>query len=298
MKDIFTIVFRLTLTCILAAIVMGGTYILTSKAKIHNEHVKEQKVRYALLGYDSKNPAPASVVLHSMYRYVVSEHDEQFIGYLLPMSGNAQDSHSFVLIDLDGVFVAKVPVDISVDGAKELTARDAAIQEVLDSGKTIRFADQTIIATKDSSRIAYLLGGKFQGFKTFVSVMLAIDPAYSILGLEILEHEEDPGLGAEIEQDYFRNQFQDKSIDALKTLSVVKEPLPKDYQDALEGKIQAADALALIKKYRDHDIYALTGATISSRAVTDGVKGIVRKFVYRLTVLENVIKEQQLAVAF
>ena len=42
--------------------------------------------------------------------------------------------------------------------------------------------------------------------------MLALDPQFSLLGLEILEHEEDPGLGAEIEQDYFRNQFKGKSF--------------------------------------------------------------------------------------
>lgn len=298
MRDIYTIIFRLTLSCILAALVMGGTYIVTNNAKIHNEHVKEQKVRYALLGYDSKRPAPQSVALHTMYRYVVSGYDQQFIGYLLPMREEAEATHCFVLIDLDGEFVEKRSVAISLDQAQEQAGRDAAVQDVVGSEKTIRFADQTIIATDGNHRTAYLLDGKFQGFKTFVSVMLAIDPNYTIRGLEILEHEEDPGLGAEIKEDYFRKQFEDKPIDVLKTLVVTKTPLPEDYQNALEGEVEPAEALAVVEQYRDHDIYALTGATISSRAVTEGVKGIVRKFVYRFTILETVIREQQLTVAF
>lgn len=298
MRDIYTIIFRLTLSCILAALVMGGTYIVTNNAKIHNEHVKEQKVRYALLGYDSIKPAPQSVALHVMYRYVVSGHDRQFIGYLLPMKEKSEATHCFVLIDLNGKFVEKRSIAISLDQAKEQSLRDAAVQDVLGPEKTIRFADQTIIATDGGRRTAYLLGGKFQGFKTFVSVMLAIDPTYTIKGLEILEHEEDPGLGAEIKEDYFRKQFNDKPIDVLKTLAVTKTPLPEEYQNALEGEVEQSEALTVIEQYRDHDIYALTGATISSRAVTDGVKGIVRKFVYRFTILETVIQEQQLTVAF
>ena len=41
------------------------------------------------------------------------------------------------------------------------------------------------------------------------------------------------------------------------------------------------------QKHLKDDIYALTGATISSRAVTNGVKDTVRKFVYRLDILND-----------
>lgn len=298
MKDIYTIIFRLTLSCILAALVMGGTYIVTNKAKTHNEHAREQQVRLALLGYSSTNPAPESVELHAMYRYVISGGTGQSIGYLLPMSEKSEMPFSLVIIDLDGNFVEAVPLQITPEKVSEHSERDKLVTASLGTGRTARFADQVIIVTDDGARAAYLLGGKFQGFKTFINVMLSIDPTYSIMGLEVLEHEEDPGLGAEIEQDYFRNQFKDKPFDVLKTLAVVKKPLPKDYQNALEGKIDESMVQQMIEQYRDQDIYALTGATISSDAVLGGVKGIVRKFVYRLTILDKVIKEQQLAVAF
>ncbi len=298
MKDIYTIIFRLTLSCILAGLVMGGTYIVTNKAKKHNEHAREQQVRLALLGYDKNNPAPESVKLHALYRYVISGGPEQAIGYLLPMSAGGEAPFALVVIDLDGNFVESAPLQIAPEKVAEQSERDTLVEASLGTGRTARFADQVVIATDDGARAAYLLGGKFQGFKTFINVMLSIDPKYSIMGLEILEHEEDPGLGAEIEQDYFRNQFKDKAFDVLKTLSVVKKPLPGDYQDALEGKIDESTVQSMIEQYRDQDIYALTGATISSDAVLGGVKGIVRKFVYRLSILDKVIKEQQIAVSF
>jgi electron transport complex protein RnfG len=128
--------------------------------------------------------------------------------------------------------------------------------------------------------------------------MLAVDPAFSFVGMEILEHEEDPGLGAEIEQDYFKNQFKGKPFDALKAIDVVKAPIPDDYFKALTGKVGDDEIMQFREQYKDKDIYALTGATISTKAVAYGVKGIVTKFAYRVNVLDKVLKEQQLAVSF
>ena len=135
--------------------------------------------------------------------------------------------------------------------------------------------------------------------------MLALDPSFEILGLEITEQEEDPGLGAEIKQDYFKNQFKGKSFETIKDLQVVKEPLPDAYQAYLEsgkGKktptIPEGEWEAIRSQYQDSDIYALTGATISSKAVTDGVKNMVAKFAYRVNRLEALISNQDIPVAF
>ena len=128
--------------------------------------------------------------------------------------------------------------------------------------------------------------------------MLALDPSYSVIGLEVMEHEEDPGLGAEIEQGYFKNQFKHKPFEKIKGIEVVKEPLPGNYYQALEGSIDEAAAIEVMKQYRDQDIYALTGATISSAAVSTGVRGMTKKFAYRLDILDNVLKDQQIAVPF
>lgn len=298
MNQIVNITFRLTVSCILAAVVMGSAFIVTNKAKKHNEHVREEKVMYSLLGYSEKSPAPESVVLHEIYRYVVTEAGQQFIGYLVPASHDAAAPFIFVALDLNGKMAWQKPVKAGEDKIRESEDRKLVILEAIGPGKEITFAEQTIVVTDNGKRVAYLLGGKFPGFKTFISVMMALDPQYTLLGFEVLEHEEDPGLGAEIEQEYFKNQFKGRPFDILKGLGVVKEPLPPEYQKALEGELAEAEITKVMEQYRAKDIYALTGATISSRFVTDGLKGAAKKFAYRLDTLDSVLKEQRIAVSF
>ena len=298
MKDILTIIFRLTVACLLAGLVMGTVFIATDKAKKHNVHVNEQKVMLSLLGYSAKNPAPASVAMHEVYRYLVGEGEALAMGYLLPLRDG---SFSFVTIDLAGGFVAQNPVTLAAEKAGEAEARTAAIAVALGADKPLRYADQTIGVTNDNKRTAYLLPGRFPGFKTFIGAILAIDPDFSILGLEIMEHEEDPGLGAEIDQGYFKNQFKGKPLETVKKLEVVKTPLPEEYLRALEAEksgLGAAEVASIQKQYQDKDIYALTGATISSRSVTNGVKAMVKKFAYRLAILDRVLAEQHIATPF
>jgi electron transport complex protein RnfG len=298
MKNIITIVIRLTVSCLLAASVMGLCFIFTSNAKKHNEHVQEQKVIYELLGYKGGAKIPDSMALHEVYRYVITGGDKQTIGYLVPQGHGKEKGFLFVNIDLTGGLLASKVVTLSEVEALDPKARGKVVEQAAGPGYTVKFADQTIVVTKDGKRIAYLLGGKFQGFKTFINVMLAVDPKYTILGLEVLEHEEDPGLGAEIDQDYFKNQFKGKPFEALKAIDVVKAPLPADYLEALNGKVGEEDIAKFREQYKDKAVYALTGATISSKAVAEGVKGIVTKFAYRLNVLDKILKEQQIAVSF
>jgi len=298
MKDMITIVVRLTLSCLLAATIMGVCFIFTSNAKKHNEHVKEQRVAYSLLGYKAGAPIHESLAMHEIYRYLVTNGNRQVIGYLLPQGKEENKSFLLVTIDLDGKLVGSREVVATEAEVLDTESRNKKVNDSLETGFTAQFVDQTIVVSENGARVAYLLKGKFQGFKTFVHVMLAVDPSFEVLGLEILEHEEDPGLGAEIEQKYFKNQFIGKAFETLKQLGVVKEPLPEEYNKALNAEVDAEQVRALTEKYKDQDIYALTGATISSRCVVNGVKGIVTKFAYRINVLDRVLKEQNLSVSF
>ena len=298
MKDILTIIFRLTVACLLAGLVMGVAFIATNKAKKHNIHVNEQKVMLSLLGYSAKNPAPESVAMHEVYRYLVGEGEDLAMGYLLPLRDG---SFSFVTIDLAGTFVAQAPVAITAEKVAEAEERTSAIGAAIGAGKAIRYADQTIVVTNNGKRTAYLLPGRFPGFKTFISAILALDPNFSILGLEIMEHEEDPGLGGEIVQNYFKKQFKGKPLETVKKLEVVKTPLPDEYRKGLEADkngLGAEEVASIQEQYKDNDIYALTGATISSRSVTNGVKAMVKKFAYRLAILDRVLVEQHIATSF
>lgn len=299
MKMILTIIFRLTVSCIIAGTIMGMTFIMTNKAKKTNEFAREEKVVYSLLGYSGDQPIPDSMGMHEVFRYVVTEGDQQSIGYLVPTGAHGEGGgFSFIRISLDGTFIDQTKVVLSEEKVRERGDRDAAIQAAIGESRQIRFTDQTVVVTDHGQRLAYLLHGKFPGFKTNIAVMLALDPSYSVIGLEIMEHEEDPGLGAEIEQDYFKNQFKGKPFDKIKQLQVVKEPLPDEYYNALEGKIDLAEVEQVMQQYSDNDIYAITGSTISSDAVTSGVRGMTKKFAYRLDILDSVLDEQQIGVPF
>ena len=304
MKEIIRITVGLTLSCLIAALVMGSVFIITDKAKKHNEHVNVQQTMLGLLGYTKSHPAPSDLRLYTIYRYIISDGDTRTLGYMLPVLKGDSVGYQLAVIDLDGQFIGQFRLNVTPEKASEPTERSSALRQVLKPPKTFIYADSTIVATLNQKRLAYLLPGEFPGFKTFIDVMLALDPSFEIIGLEITEQEEDPGLGAEIKQDYFKNQFKGKSFEKVKTLHVVKEPLPEEYKQYLESKkgkispIPEGELEAIRSKYQDRDIYALTGATISSKAVTDGVKNMITKFAYRINRLDTVISRQHIPVAF
>ena len=90
-----------------------------------------------------------------------------------------------------------------------------------------------------------------QGYADRIELLLGLDPALeTITGLFILEQKETPGLGNKIIEPQWRNQFIGKQTDSW--LTVVKT--------AETGK---------------QEIHAVTGATISSRAVAGIVNNAV-----------------------
>jgi len=97
----------------------------------------------------------------------------------------------------------------------------------------------------DPRDIGYIAEGYGKGYSSYIHILASVDRNFIVQKISILSHGETPGLGDEIEKDYFLNQFQGKS----------------------------ANTLVVIKGETADKIQAITGATISSRAVTeDGVK--------------------------
>jgi electron transport complex protein RnfG len=85
---------------------------------------------------------------------------------------------------------------------------------------------------------------------------------------------------------------------------VVKKPLPAEYKKYLEkskweeGLFTEEHIAEIQKKYKDQDIYAITASTISSKAVTDGVKNVAKKFAYRIGKLDSVLEKEKIHAAF
>ncbi len=294
MKDIPKIVIGLTIACLISAFVMGGAYVLTIKAKKHNEYMDFKNAMYGVLGYNSKNPPPKSLEFHEIYRYLIQEPKKDYIAYLVPVSSESKVIYQFIALTFDGRFLYKKAMNIEEEEARDEGARYKAVKSILKPSTEFFYAGKIIVAMNNGKRTAYLVPGQFPGFKTTIRVLLALDTKYRIVGFEILQEEEDPGLGGEIKRRYFKNQFKGLTYKEVKQLKVIKKPLPDEYRKSLEHEemFSKENIEKIREKYQDSHIYALTGATITSTAVTNGVKNTIKKFAYRIKVLDRIIKKQ------
>ena len=101
------------------------------------------------------------------------------------------------------------------------------------------------IAKKGNETVGYVIQSFGKGYSSYINTFVAVDKDFKVRKINILSHGETPGLGDEIEADSFKDQFKDKDIGHLKVL----------------------------KTETTEYIQAISGATISSRAVTeDAVK--------------------------
>ena len=101
------------------------------------------------------------------------------------------------------------------------------------------------IMKKGGDTIGYVIQSFGKGYSSYINTFIATDKDFVVQKINILGHAETPGLGDEIETDWFKNQFKGKTLEHLK----------------------------VIKGETKEDVQAISGATISSRAVTeDAVK--------------------------
>lgn len=106
-------------------------------------------------------------------------------------------------------------------------------------------------AEKGGKAIAYVIPSESKGFGGAIKILVAVDLDGKVIDYDIIAHNETPGLGDNANKPAFREQFKDKKAESLE---VTKDP----------SKIE--------------NIQAMTGATISSRAVTKGVKEAIEQY--------------------
>jgi H+/Na+-translocating ferredoxin:NAD+ oxidoreductase subunit G len=137
-------------------------------------------------------------------------------------------------------------------------AKQAAMQEILPAADEFKeIADKnndTVLEVnagyKNDEIVGYALKVAPKGYGGKVEMMVGISNEGIIGGIKILSHSETPGLGANAPKPKFSGQFAKKSIS--KKLQVIK------------GKAS-----------KENEVEALTGATITSRAVTGGVNSAI-----------------------
>lgn len=110
----------------------------------------------------------------------------------------------------------------------------------------------------NGSIIGYVILIKQKGFDGTIQMVAGVDTKFQIVDYKILSDKETPGLGAKAKEDWFRTRFKGKNENELE--------ISKNQE---LGKIQA-----------------ITGATITSRAISNGLKRELLK-------LKNMVKHNE-----
>jgi len=278
-REMLIIAAGLTVVCLVAAMILGGLYFITQPAKEHNVQLREQSMIRGLLDL-----TPQAKILE-VRRYLRSEGRDLQVIYLT--------TKSLVTMDLNGNELAThvVPDDIATSNSSEMKDDWVFKQIKAPSAGQIKYAGRFFVGVEGTRRAGYVVEGITAGYKNWIRFFMAIDSAYGIRGVEIIEHEEDPGLGAEITQRYFKNQFAGRSLADIERITVTKDPLPDDWLKALET-LGDMPFQPWLEKYRamlpkNPNIHAITGSTISSAAVTNGVKRALANFRKRMNLVEK-----------
>ena len=139
---------------------------------------------------------------------------------------------------------------------QEVIAKEKSMKEVLPAANS--FGEEQKNENKDykiiknysegldqnGETVGYTFSVSTKGFNTGLNLMIGIDKDGIVTGVDVLTHEETPGLGANADNVEWKSQFNGKSGE----IEVVK-----------------GDAKA------DNQVSAITGATITSNAVKDAV---------------------------
>ncbi len=130
--------------------------------------------------------------------------------------------------------------------------QDQAKQEVCayaDEFRDLNYSDGNVksvfCAMKDETLQGWCINVVPSGYGGAIDMMVGVNLDYQVTGVKVISNSETAGLGAKCTDDGFRSQFEGKTD----TVKVIKNGTPQD-----------------------DEIVAITGATITSKAITSGVK--------------------------
>ncbi|MGL4797850.1 MAG: RnfABCDGE type electron transport complex subunit G [Cellulosilyticaceae bacterium] len=150
----------------------------------------------------------------------------------------------------------------------KVKATNEAIQKLLPEAKEVIKLEKTqdekmlevYVAKTEGVYVGSVAKVAPNGYGGTIEMLVGIDAEGKVAGVQILSHAETPGLGANMTKESFSTQFKGKD----EGIGVTK--------GAASG----------------NDISAITGATITSQAVTDGVNQVIN---YVTTHQESLMKE-------
>jgi electron transport complex protein RnfG len=257
-QEIARIALNLLAVSAVSAVVLGAAYLGTERFATAARLDRERRAVSGMLALP-----PGARVLE-VRQYLVPERRE--VVYLAREYGDEGALPRQVVFALSGELRSNGPA-ASADTPKGLVS-----------------LGRTFVASIHGAPAGFVVEGEARGYKNRIRFFVALDSAFAVQGVRVVEHEEDPGLGAEVATDWFQGQFVGRSAEQVSRLDVTKDPMPEDWRAAL-GALAGEGATAwrtshaaLLAREHAKPVYAVTGATISSRALTGGVRTTVDHF--------------------
>jgi H+/Na+-translocating ferredoxin:NAD+ oxidoreductase subunit G len=253
----------MTVTCALGGAILGGVYLATERYAEDARARSERRAIAEILGLDG------SASVREVDQYLTRTRDA--VVYRASATDGAAARE--LTFSLDGSLVR----DGSARGG-------APARDLIPLGRIF-------VVTRGGSPAGFVVEGESRGYKNRIRFFVGLNPAWEIAGVRVVEHEEDPGLGAEVATGWFQGQYAGRPLAAVADLDVTRDPMPEDWRQVLRGAPRAGDARALRAREIARPIYAVTGATISSRALTDGVRATILHFKRRWDLLAPHLEE-------
>ncbi len=167
-----------------------------------------------------------------------------------------------VLYVIGGLILAAVHVKTApIIAKKAAQEKKEALQKMMPEADTIqKLGDwephgkeaEYFVAKKDGKIIGYVVQTFAKGYSSYINILFSVNNDYVVQRINILHHEETPGLGDEIDTKWFKKQFHGKDLEHLK----------------------------VVKRETTKYIQAISGATISVRSMTQAVNNLLKSLNY------------------
>ncbi|MGL5755150.1 MAG: RnfABCDGE type electron transport complex subunit G [Paraclostridium sp.] len=151
--------------------------------------------------------------------------------------------------------IEKINIQANNESRKEVLQEAEEFKQLEDIKGDL--VEEVYQGSKGGEVVGYTIKTTPKGYGGQVEVMVGISQNGEISGVKIGNHSETPGLGSKASEPAFKDQFKGKNTE--KSLTVVK------------GNAS-----------NDNDISAISGATITSKAVTSGVNAAMDVYVNEL----------------
>lgn len=131
----------------------------------------------------------------------------------------------------------------------------------------------------EGKAVGYALSAERQGYQSLLKVLVGIDGAGVIRGMRVLEQNETPGLGARVDEVKARGTLWGRLAALFSAGPAALGEAPEEpwFQAQYRG-LAPGELKLLAPADKGRGIHAVTGATVTSRALTDAVRESVELF--------------------